>query len=70
MIVPTIKLGFTVVAGGCEHVSERAPGATLSRAAQKRAWLLRKRELLISAACGDWEERVAEVERALGEGAG
>lgn len=49
-----------------ESVPERPRGAVLSRRWTKREWLLAERDRLIRAACGDWQERVREVEGRIG----
>ena len=56
---------------GADHARPEAPmGATLSRRWRKREALIQERDRLMRAACGDWRERVREIDERLGEGEG
>ena len=51
---------------GADHARPEAPlGATLSRRWRKREALIQERDRLMRAACGDWEERVREIDETL-----
>ena len=67
-IEPIVTLHDTLIAGGCEHVAEPAPGAQLSRRWTKRLALIEERDRLIRNACGDSQGQIERIERALGEG--